>query len=302
MLEPVALDALASVLDLSPHELIAVTGGGGKTTVLFALGRQLAGRVVLTTTTKMSVDRTDGFPLLLQPSDRELTDALGRHRSVLVWDGTDQPGTPRKAIGVAPETCDRWFELEGPLDHAVDPAVDVTVDQAGDVTGDRAVVLAGDLARRHAVDHVVVEADGSRRLPCKAPGPFEPVLPSQTTTVITCVGASAFGRVIADRCHRPLRVAALAGCSPYERLTPKRLARVLVSDRGGRKSVPADARFVVLLNQVSASDRPFADEVADEVSNRIAAEAVGDVAEHAASAGDVRRGGFVVAVEPSIPT
>ena len=227
MLEPVPLSELASAVEFGAHELVALTGGGGKTTALFALGRQLGGTTVLTTTTKMGADRSDGFPLRIQPSDDELANALAEFRAVLVWGARDG----HKAVGVDPGVCDHWYDLT-----------------------------------RHGapfVDHVVVEADGSRRLPCKAPGPFEPVLPTLTTTAIVCVGASAFGRVIADRCHRPLRVAALAGCSPYERLTPARLATVLCSDRGGRKGVPARARFVVLLNQVSAADRPFADELAD---------------------------------------
>jgi molybdenum cofactor cytidylyltransferase len=102
------------------------------------------------------------------------------------------------------------------------------------------------------------------------------VLPARTTTAIVCVGAHSFGRVIADQCHRPLRVAALAGCSPYERLTPSRLARVLNSDRGGRKGVPPGARFVVLLNQVTDAARSFVGDLTDELDGSARVVAVSD--------------------------
>jgi molybdenum cofactor cytidylyltransferase len=232
MTEPVPLVELATALELGPHELIALVGGGGKTTVLFALGRQLAGTVVLTTTTKMSRERTDGFEVRIGPSDGGLERALGEHGRVLAW-GADAGD---KAIGVTADRCDHWFEL---------------------------------------ADHVVVEADGSRQRPFKAPGPFEPVLPLRTTTVIACVGANAFGRVIADQCHRPLRVAALAGCSPGERLTPARGARVLLSERGGRKGVPAGARFVVLVNGVTAAGHAVVAELIDELGDAAQVVAVG---------------------------
>lgn len=231
MIDPVPVTDVATHLQLGSHELIALVGGGGKTTMLFALGRQLAGRVVLTTTTKMGRDRTDGYPVLIQPTDDELREGLAEHDRMLVW-GAD---AKHKAVGVTPDRCDRWFDL---------------------------------------VDHVVVEADGSRQLPCKAPGPFEPVMPSLTTTAIVCVGAHSFGRVIADCCHRPLRVAALAGCSPYERLTPTRLARVLLSRRGGRKGVPPGASFTILLAHVAAADHSFADELIREIDGAAAVFAV----------------------------
>jgi len=103
-------------------------------------------------------------------------------------------------------------------------------------------------------DHVVVESDGARRNPFKAPRVFEPPVPQSTTVAIAVIGADALGRVIADRCHRPLRVAAVGECSPYERLSPVIAARVLTSDRGSRKNVPAAARFVVVINKVRPDD------------------------------------------------
>ena len=111
-------------------------------------------------------------------------------------------------------------------------------------------------------DHVIVESDGARRNPFKAPKVFEPPVPALTTTAIGLIGAEALGRVIADRCHRPMRVAAAGGCSPYERLTPEIAARVLTSERGTRKNIPAEARYVVAINKVKPGDQ-LAAELAD---------------------------------------
>lgn len=55
--------SLGQRLDLRSRELIALVGGGGKSTLLFWLGAELAGQgkhVVLTTTTKMGRDQITG--------------------------------------------------------------------------------------------------------------------------------------------------------------------------------------------------------------------------------------------------
>jgi len=65
-----------------------------------------------------------------------------------------------------------------------------------------------------------------------------------------------------------MRVAALAGCSPYQRLTPERLAAVLLSDRGLQKSRPDGARFLIVLTKVSQAAMGFADELVEIIGDR----------------------------------
>lgn len=108
-----------------------------------------------------------------------------------------------------------------------------------------------DTYRSRRFSHVLVEADGARGRNVKAPAPLEPVLPPSTSLVVCLIGANALDRVIEDQAHRPLRVAAAAGCSPYDRLTPERAARMLASDLGGRKGVSDGNRFVVAVTQVT---------------------------------------------------
>lgn len=219
MIEPLTTGDISDALGLGDHELVSLVGGGGKTTLLFALGAQLSGTVVLTTTTKMGRDRTDGHEPLVAPSDQVLVSSLESRRVVLAW----RDLLDHKALGFEPQVCDRWFGF---------------------------------------TDHVVVEADGSRRMPFKAPLDYEPVVPSGTTMLVGSVGALALGAVIAEQCQRPERVAAIAGCSKRDRLTPQRLASVLVSDQGTRKDCPATARFAVVVNGVIPSQLGFVDELA----------------------------------------
>ncbi len=207
----VDMSRVASEIGLGPHELVSIVGGGGKTTLTFAIAGQLRGRRIVTTTTKMGRDQYGSAPVLIGPTDDEIVEALADHEIVQVWGGVDD----HKAIGCDPDAVDRWLDL---------------------------------------ADHVVVESDGARRQPFKSPRVFEPPVPAATTVAIAVIGADALGRVIADRCHRPLRVAAVGQCSPWVRLSPAIAARVLTSARGSRKNIPATARFVVVINKVRPGD------------------------------------------------
>lgn len=198
-------DRLAVHVVRGGRELVAFVGGGGKTTLLVALGRALLARgrsVLLTTTTKVGAGQV--------------------HQPGLPFAYARIEGT--KAIGLSPAEVDARF-----------------------ASGD------GD---------VLVEADGSRHKVVKAPAPYEPVIPSAATVVVAVLGADGIDRVIEDVAHRPMRVAAAAGCGPYERLTPARASRLLTSERGARKSVPEGARFVVALTRVGPAQEAAASEVA----------------------------------------
>ncbi len=221
MVTPVRLSDVAAALAIGDRSHIALTGGGGKTTLLHALAGQVSGRVTLTTTTKMSASEHGGRPVLLDPSDDEVTASVSSG-PVMVWSRIDG----QKAIGVDRARCDAWFALG---------------------------------------DHVVVEADGSRGRPFKAPNEFEPVIPSTATLVLSLIGADALGRVIADRCHRPLRVAALARCRSDRRLDPPMAARVLLHERGVRKSVPEGAELVIVVTKVDGGSAQLVGELIDEV-------------------------------------
>lgn len=79
-------------------------------------------------------------------------------------------------------------------------------------------------------DYVLVEADGSRRLPLKAHLSHEPVFPSCANQVIQVLGLSGLGRPIGEAAHRPERYARLCGAAESDLATPERAARVLLAE------------------------------------------------------------------------
>lgn len=79
-------------------------------------------------------------------------------------------------------------------------------------------------------DYVLVEADGAARRPLKAHAPHEPVIPPEANQTLCVVGASGFGRPIAEAAHRPERYAALASVPVTAPATAKTEAAVLKAE------------------------------------------------------------------------
>lgn len=98
-----------------------------------------------------------------------------------------------------------------------------------------------------AADFVLVEADGSKRLPAKAHETWEPVLPPQRRRTICVLGASAFGQPIRQAAHRPALFARLAGAPWSAAITPEMAARVI------RREGFAD---IIYVNQVDELEPP----------------------------------------------
>ena len=239
MTELIQLSEIANYFDLKSSgqkNHIGIVGGGGKTTILHALGRQLQGKTVLTCTTKMGYDQHRNLPVYFDPED-ELILKTSSEGPIMAW----KEIRGEKAIGVDPSMCDKWFEI---------------------------------------VDNVVVEADGSRRLPFKAPAHFEPVIPESCTVMISTIGADALGQAISTHCHRPQRVADLAECLPDQYLTPERAAKVILHPEGQIKAKPPRAQFCVAITKVEENNIYLVEELvgllsaADEITS-VAAVAFG---------------------------
>lgn len=79
-------------------------------------------------------------------------------------------------------------------------------------------------------DFVLVEADGSRHMPVKAHSNREPVIPGGSDLTIMVIGASAFGRPVAQTVHRAELFCENSGCEQNDVVTPKLLARHLATE------------------------------------------------------------------------
>lgn len=222
--------SLAELLELGDRELISLVGGGGKSTMLFALGEELAAmgrRVLLTTTTKMGRQQADSAPTVCWSADTECAlAALDQGGPVmLVTDGDDH-----KVTGPPPELIDRLF--------------------------------ADDNA-----DYILVEADGSRGKPLKAPASFEPVIPSQSTLVVIMVGIDAVGRPLGNVTHRVEEAKRFTGLDIDHIMTAADCAAVLLHPDGALRSCPPNASVVVAITKVrDKTSRAAAGELASHIT------------------------------------
>ncbi len=212
---------LSDAFDLGSGEIVALVGGGGKTTAMYRLARETAaeGGAAIATGTALFTPPSDRPRHLIVITEREdaLTEAvraaLVRERCIIAAVGH---GTQGRLLPVAASAPAAMLALPG-------------------------------------VRRVIVEADGSRTRAFKAPGEHEPVIPDGATIVIAVAGMRVLGQPLdAEHVHRPERVAAIIDAELGAPVTIEIMAGVLAHPLGGRKGVPADARFAVLLNQVDA--------------------------------------------------
>lgn len=117
-------------------------------------------------------------------------------------------------------------------------------------------------------DVLIVEADGSHRLACKAPAEHEPVILPESDIVIGVMGLEVMGCAVGEVCHRPQYVCALLGCEMEHLLTAADMAQILVSQSGTRKNVGARDYYVVLNKCDDTQRRRHGEAVLAELKKR----------------------------------
>jgi probable selenium-dependent hydroxylase accessory protein YqeC len=210
---------LREAFTINPGEIISLVGGGGKTTLMFALAHELVATgkcVVTTTTTKILPPLPSQTPLLLLDTDEEdlirlLLHNIEEYRHISV---ASEKLTSGKLTGISTE-------------------------------------LVGRLAELNQVSYIIVEADGAAQKPLKAPNATEPVIPGNTTLVIPIVGIDAIGcRLTEENVFRPETVANLLGLSSGEIITAEAIAFLITHHQGIIKGSPGRARIIPFINKV----------------------------------------------------
>lgn len=111
-----------------------------------------------------------------------------------------------------------------------------------------------------AADYVLVEADGSKRLPLKAHASHEPVIPENARRTVCVVGASGFGKPVEQVVHRPELFCARTGARMSDIVTPElaaqgiiaeHLADIVVLNQAETVSPETKKRFMETLNRVN---------------------------------------------------
>jgi molybdenum cofactor cytidylyltransferase len=212
------IEGLRLGLDPQSPDVVALVGGGGKSSLLFRLVEEAVAqgvRVVATTTTHLGEHQAAHAPGLVTLHgatlpQAEIARALDAHGQCLLV------GPP----------------VEGRVRGILPDKVDELVAQGG-------------------IGLIVVEADGSRRLPLKAPAAHEPTLPQSTTHLLPVAGVDAVGRLpVAGAVHRAEQVRGLLQTTPATHLTPAQVARLLIHPAGGARLRPIPARLIPIVNKV----------------------------------------------------
>jgi probable selenium-dependent hydroxylase accessory protein YqeC len=226
-------EGLVSALCLGDREHIALVGGGGKTSLMFALARELRSqgrRVVTGTTTKILYREVQSCPCVILPASgtrwhEKMRDALETHGLVFIDQGVLGSG---KVEGIHPDVADLIYR---------DPKV----------------------------DFLIIEADGSAGRPVKAPAAHEPVIPRSATTVIAVMGLEALGKsLVPEVVFRLELFEEMTGLKSGDPLTLHALAMPFQAPSGLFKGVPPTARRAVFLNKLDLlHDQKEAMELAD---------------------------------------
>jgi probable selenium-dependent hydroxylase accessory protein YqeC len=97
---------------------------------------------------------------------------------------------------------------------------------------------------------LLIEADGSRQRPLKAPGEHEPPIPTFVELVVVVAGMSGLGKPLNSAwVHRPEKFSVISGLRMSDEITVDGVARVLLHEHGGLKNISPGIRRVALLNQ-----------------------------------------------------
>lgn len=229
---------------------LALVGAGGKSAAIFRLGHELSRPVPR----REASARLSSLPLKTASPALE---SVAPGRTVLLTASTH---LAKSQLMLA----DHHFSLsqEAELDPVLDnlPAgILLFTGPLGD--DERTAGLPQPLLERlrRCADQrglpLLIEADGSRRRPLKAPAEHEPVIPGWVSMVGVVAGLSGLGQPLnAEWVHRPEQFARLSGLNLDAPITPMALARVLTHPEGGLKGVPLGARRVALLNQADTAE------------------------------------------------
>lgn len=185
--------ALLEAVQVYLPGVISVVGSGGKSTFLELLASSLPGLVLLSTTTHLGKEqnRLAEHHLILDAGDQiPKASSLYSYKSVL---------------------------LTGPLDQTAKWTAP-SASQLRDLA---------DLAKKEAIA-LIVEADGSRGKPLKAPADYEPVLATGTRAIFVVMGLSGLDKPFGpDWVQREVLFSKMTGIQPEEPIKAKHIEPIL---------------------------------------------------------------------------
>ena len=230
------MQLLEKILCREQRGVLSLTGGGGKTSLMFHLAHQLTlsgRRVLTTTTTKIFPPASDQSTIVLINANPEtvlLQASSHLHINNHITAAATSMGDNGKLQGFAPEAI-RIFQESG------------------------------------LFDWILVEADGAAKRPLKAPAEHEPVVPLCTSVHLAVAGLEVLGEPLSEELvFRSERAGPLLGLGPGEVITESALALLFAHPSGSFKGAPAQARRFIFLNKADSPERcTYGERVAEQL-------------------------------------
>ncbi len=231
------MNSLHSLIDLKPgkKDMICIVGAGGKTSVLFQLAEELSVngcKVLVTTTTAIYQPKSGQYDrVVIGPEEASALFDNGDIEGITVYGRA--VSAEGKLLGASPEFLDELY-LNGKFDY------------------------------------IIVEGDGSKGRPLKAPASHEPVIPSLTGKLLGVIGLDSIGREVSEAAvHRPEVFCRVTGSEEGSLISTETLVRLVLHEEGLFKAAPAAAQRYLVLNKAdSDEDRRNALEMVISLRNK----------------------------------
>ncbi len=215
---------LLSAFEIRKNSRVYIIGGGGKTTLMYALARSLKKQnssVITTTSTKIfkpEEDDTDAVMVDLDITAIARKIGLIEKKPFLVTVAQGVTADARKLIGFEANELDSLHDS-------------------------------------HLADYLLVEADGSAGRSIKGHADYEPVVSKLAELVIVVIGIDCLGKPVNDQyVHRPEIFSELTGTEPESPVTVENVATILFHKQGYLKSVGRNSRIAVCLSKVKTDE------------------------------------------------
>jgi len=214
--------ALSQALSLTRGMTISVVGAGGKTTLIFALATELAalGHSVLVTTTTAIFHPDHGnqpYDKIVIGDIKKVCQYIPKAGQIMVA-GQSHDLKTKKLKGYSPDKIAR-------------------------------------LQEGHSFDYILIEADGAKMLPVKAPADHEPVIPAWTDMVIGCIGLDCLGKPMdGQTVHRPKIFSAITKIGPGDTIQADHLVYLVAASQGLFKNTKKNMQKIVFLNKADTRE------------------------------------------------
>lgn len=210
-------------LDINPAEKenICFIGAGGKTTIMFKLAKELKSlgkKVLVTTTTAIYYPSQKFIDKILVSNDISKIDNLSPEKGSVTVIGREISNSG-KLLGLNKCLIDQIYS-------------------------------------KNIFDFILVEGDGGKSRPIKAPASYEPVIPLSTSITIGIIGLDSIGKCINDKyVHRPEVFSKITNSLPNEVINEEKVVELIVSDMGLFKNIPENSKKYLLLNKAEGEER-----------------------------------------------